>query len=152
MRGPPDDNINFLRRLFLPANFIPLGIGESYPPPTNPIHTRAIPFLGTGSSAPDGYLKANGDTMSRFADYCEMTLLESKETVANSTVEDAANVGTGASTGTGAAGTVGLFSWIGTYGHTTTGVTGGAPPPPPFFFFFLSLGINELVIVKSINS
>ena len=70
------------------------------------------------------YLKANGDTMSRFADYCEMTLLESKETVANSTVEDAANVGTGASSGTGAAGTVGLFQWITTYGHTSTGITG----------------------------
>jgi hypothetical protein len=70
------------------------------------------------------YLKANGDTMSRFADYCEMTLLESKETVADSTVEDAANVGTGASSGTGAAGTVGLFQWITTYGHTSTGITG----------------------------
>jgi hypothetical protein len=70
------------------------------------------------------YLKANGDTMARFADYCEMTLLESKETVANSTVEDAANVGTGASSGTGAAGTVGLFQWITTYGHTSTGITG----------------------------
>jgi hypothetical protein len=73
------------------------------------------------------YLKANGDTMSRFADYCEMTLLESKETVAGSTVEDAANVGTGASSGTGAAGTVGLFQWISTYGHTTTGITGINP-------------------------
>ena len=70
------------------------------------------------------YLKANGDTMARFADYCEMTLLESKLTVAGSTVEDAANVGTGASSAAGAAGTQGLFDAISTYGHTSTGVTG----------------------------
>jgi len=70
------------------------------------------------------YLKANGDTMARFADYCEMTLLEGKLSVANSTVEDAANVGTGASSAAGAAGTQGLFDAISTYGHTSTGVTG----------------------------
>jgi len=70
------------------------------------------------------YLKANGDTMARFADYCEMTLLEGKLTAINSTVEDAANVGTGASSAAGAAGTQGLFDAISTYGHTSTGVTG----------------------------
>ena len=70
------------------------------------------------------YLKANGDTMARFADYCEMALLESKLTVANSTVEDAANVGTGASSGAGAAGTQGLFDAIATGGHTVSGING----------------------------
>jgi len=70
------------------------------------------------------YLKANGDTMARFADYCEMTLLEGKLSVAGSTVEDAANIGTGASSAAGAAGTQGLFDAISTYGHTSTGVTG----------------------------
>ena len=71
------------------------------------------------------YLKANGDTMARFADYCEMTLLESKLTAVASTVEDAANVGTGAdASNTGAAGTQGLFDAITTYGHTATGITG----------------------------
>ena len=71
------------------------------------------------------YLKANGDTMARFADYCEMTLLESKETVTGSTVEDPANVGQTADTSAaGAAGTIGLFQWITTYGHTSTGITG----------------------------
>jgi len=68
------------------------------------------------------YLKANGDTMSRFADYCEMTLIESKLTAAASTVEDAANVGTGASTVAGAAGTQGLFDAISQGGHSTTGI------------------------------
>jgi len=68
------------------------------------------------------YLKANGDTMARFADYCEMTLIESKLTAATSTVEDAANVGTGASTVAGAAGTQGLFDAIAQGGHSTTGI------------------------------
>jgi len=68
------------------------------------------------------YLKANGDTMARFADYCEMTLIESKLTAAASTVEDAANVGTGASTVAGAAGTQGLFDAIAQGGHSTTGI------------------------------
>ena len=57
-----EDDLNFLRRLFIPANSIPLGIGESYPPPTNPVHTRAIPFLGTGSSALDEPASFNGRT------------------------------------------------------------------------------------------
>jgi len=71
------------------------------------------------------YLKSNGDTMARFSDYCEMAMLESKETVVASTVEDPANVGQTANTTTaGAAGTIGLFDWITTYGHTATGITG----------------------------
>ena len=71
------------------------------------------------------YLKANGDTMARFGDYLEMALLESKLTVAGSTIEDAANANVGgASSADGAAGTEGLFAAISDRGHTSTGITG----------------------------
>ena len=74
------------------------------------------------------YLKSNGDTMARFSDYCEMTLLESKETVAASTVEDPANVGQVASSADSAAGTIGLFDWVTDHGHTASGIQGTSGP------------------------
>ena len=64
------------------------------------------------------YLKAEGDTRARFADYLEMTMLEAEAAVA----------GAGAIGGTdGGAlqdGTEGLFSAIESRGHQSTGVTG----------------------------
>ena len=64
------------------------------------------------------YLKAEGDTRSRFTDYLEMTMLEAETAVA----------GAGAIGGTdGGAlqdGTQGLFQAITTRGHQTSGVTG----------------------------
>ena len=67
------------------------------------------------------YLKAEGDTRARFADYLEMTMLEAETAVA----------GAGAIGGTdGGAledGTEGLFQAITNRGHQTTGVTGINP-------------------------
>jgi len=64
------------------------------------------------------YLKAEGDTRSRFTDYLEMTMLEAETAVA----------GAGAIGGTdGGAlqdGTQGLFQAITTRGHQTSGITG----------------------------
>ena len=64
------------------------------------------------------YLKAEGDTRSRFTDYLEMTMLEAETAVA----------GAGAIGGTdGGAlqdGTQGLFQAITSRGHQTTGITG----------------------------
>ena len=71
------------------------------------------------------YLKAEGDTRSRFADYLEMAMLESEFAVANSTIENASGgLGLDASTTGIDAGTEGLFKAITTRGHQTTGVTG----------------------------
>ena len=75
------------------------------------------------------YLKAEGDTMSRFADYCEMTLLEGKETAVASVVENAGPMGLAAVTATAAAahpaaGTEGLFEWTRQYGNSSNGITG----------------------------
>ena len=75
----------------------------------------------SGEEGQNGYLwymKANGDTMARFGDYCEMALLESKLTVAG-----AGAVG-GSDLGEGNSGTEGLFAAITDRGHTSTGVTG----------------------------
>jgi len=63
------------------------------------------------------YLKAEGDTRARFADYLEMTMLEA----------EAAVDGAGAIGGTDGGvsdGTEGLFAAIESRGHQTTGVTG----------------------------
>ncbi len=58
------------------------------------------------------YLKANGDTMARFTDYCEMTCIEGELTAA----------GAGTTTPLGAiSGTQGLFSAIETRGNVMTG-------------------------------
>ena len=70
------------------------------------------------------YLKSAGECMSRFADYCEMTLLEGHETAGASTIEN--TIGLAASTVVGAAGTRGLFESIRQFGNTSTGVAAGA--------------------------
>jgi hypothetical protein len=63
------------------------------------------------------YLKAEGDTRARFADYLEMAMLE-----AETAVDGAGAIGgTDASTSDG---TQGLFQAITTRGHQTSGITG----------------------------
>ena len=76
----------------------------------------------TGEAGQSGYLwylKAEGDTRSRFSDYLEMSMLESVKGVegastADGTVNGAANT----------FGTEGLFAAVETRGNITTGVTG----------------------------
>ncbi len=71
------------------------------------------------------YLKAEGDTKSRFGDYLEMAMMESEFAAADSTIENATGgLGLSASTTGYDAGTEGLFKAIETRGHQTTGVTG----------------------------
>ena len=71
------------------------------------------------------YLKAEGDTKSRFGDYLEMAMMESEFAAATSTIENATGgLGLSASTTGYDAGTEGLFKAIETRGHQTTGVTG----------------------------
>jgi hypothetical protein len=60
------------------------------------------------------YLKASGDTMSRFADYCEMVCIEG---------ELATGSGVQGQLGT-IAGTEGLFAAVKNRGHYTTGIVG----------------------------
>ena len=63
------------------------------------------------------YLKANGDTMARFTDYCEMTCIEGELTAGSA----------GTATPLGAiSGTQGLFSAIETRGNVMTGGYGNA--------------------------
>ena len=64
------------------------------------------------------YLKAQGDTRSRFADYCEMALVEAEKVVANSIIALPTDGGAGT------AGTEGLFAAIEDRGNTSTGITG----------------------------
>ena len=66
------------------------------------------------------YLKAEAETRARFADYLEMTMIESVKGDSTSTIHDATG-GLGTDTNVG---TEGLFSAIETRGHVTTGVTG----------------------------
>ncbi len=64
------------------------------------------------------YLKAEGDTRSRFADYCEMSLIESEKAAT-------ASLALGGVVGTDELqGTEGLFAAIESRGHQTSGVTG----------------------------
>jgi len=65
------------------------------------------------------YLKAEGDTRSRFSDYLEMTMLEAVKGVNTANNADAAINGADVSFGT-----EGLFAAIETRGNITTGVTG----------------------------
>ena len=70
----------------------------------------------TGESGQSGYLwylKAEGDTRSRFSDYLEMSMVESEKSAsdANALVPD---------------GTEGLFSAITSRGHITTGIVGSS--------------------------
>jgi len=64
------------------------------------------------------YLKAEGDTRARFADYCEMSMMESELTVAD------AGAITGTDQGANGSGTEGLFKAIETRGHQTSGISG----------------------------
>jgi hypothetical protein len=61
------------------------------------------------------YLKAAGDTRSRFSDYLEMSMIESEKAADASTILGGAN---------GLVGTEGLFSAIKSRGHQSSGVTG----------------------------
>jgi hypothetical protein len=65
------------------------------------------------------YLKAEGDTRSRFSDYLEMTMLEAVKGVNTTNDADAAINGADVSFGT-----EGLFAAVETRGNITTGVTG----------------------------
>ena len=64
------------------------------------------------------YLKAEGDTRSRFSDYCEMACIEAEKVAADSIIALPTDGGAGT------AGTEGLFSAIESRGHQTSGVTG----------------------------
>tara|TARA_Y100001972_G_scaffold52493_1_gene64301 strand:+ start:4169 stop:5647 length:1479 start_codon:yes stop_codon:yes gene_type:complete len=66
------------------------------------------------------YLKAEAETRARFADYLEMTMIESAKGDSTSEIHDHTG-GLGSDTNIG---TEGLFSAIETRGHVTTGVTG----------------------------
>ena len=68
------------------------------------------------------YLKAEGDTRSRFTDYLEMTMLEAVKAVAAGS--HGADAGQGGLTAGNTIGTEGLFAAIVTRGNITTGVTG----------------------------
>jgi len=82
----------------------------------------------TGEAGQNGYLwylKAEGDTRSRFADYLEMAMLESEKTGANSVIGFAdKQIRGSADAGTNGAGTEGLFAAIESRGNVTSGVTG----------------------------
>jgi hypothetical protein len=82
----------------------------------------------TGETGANGYLwylKAEGDTRARFADYLEMSMLEAEKTNVLSAIgfgADGQIRGT-ADAGTGA-GTEGLFAAIEERGNVTSGITG----------------------------
>jgi len=61
------------------------------------------------------YLKAEGETRSRFMDYCEMSMIESEKAADDSTILGGEN---------GLVGTEGLFSAIKNRGHQSSGITG----------------------------
>jgi len=86
----------------------------------------------TGEAGQSGYLwylKAEGETRSRFADYLEMTMLEAvKGVTGNSNIDGHAATGTSQFPAADAPfGTEGLFAAIETRGNITTGVTGVNP-------------------------
>jgi hypothetical protein len=66
------------------------------------------------------YLKAEGDTRARFADYCEMAMIESIKGDSAQSVADGNPLGASHTT----FGTEGLFSAIETRGNVATGITG----------------------------
>ena len=83
----------------------------------------------TGEAGQSGYLwylKAEGDTRARFADYLEMTMLEAvKGVTGNSVIDGHASTGTSQFPASNQPfGTEGLFAAIETRGNVTTGVTG----------------------------
>ena len=75
----------------------------------------------TGESGQTGYLwyiKAEGDTRSRFEDYLEMAMVEAEKAEAASTIDTTFGV-------SGDVGTEGLFAAIESRGHTATGFLDG---------------------------
>ena len=64
------------------------------------------------------YLKSEGDTRARFADYCEMAMIEAEKVHADSTIALPTDGGAGT------AGSEGLFAAIEGRGHQSSGVTG----------------------------
>jgi hypothetical protein len=74
------------------------------------------------------YLKAEGDTRMRFADYLEMSMLEAVNGGANNTIDTFFGAtgfsGVAADGGGAAVGSEGLFAAIETRGNMTSGVTG----------------------------
>jgi len=64
------------------------------------------------------YLKAEGDTRSRFTDYCEMSMIESEK------VAEVSAIALPTDGGVGTAGTEGLFSAVKSRGHQSSGVMG----------------------------
>ena len=79
----------------------------------------------TGEDGQNGYLwylKAAGDTRSRFADYLEMAMIESEKATGDGKT-DLAELSAGSNTGA-ITGTEGLFSALGARGNETTGVSG----------------------------
>mgnify|MGYP003108478254 FL=1 len=73
------------------------------------------------------YLKAEGDTRARFADYLEIAMMEAELGVPATDFVDNALGLTGANTAVAATGTEGLFAAIESRGNVTTGVTGINP-------------------------
>jgi hypothetical protein len=82
----------------------------------------------TGEAGQSGYLwylKAEGETRSRFTDYLEMTMMEAEKTAAASHIVDAGGTNDTDYAALGAnSGTEGLFAAIEDRGNVTTGVTG----------------------------
>jgi len=71
------------------------------------------------------YLKAEGDTRSRFSDYVEMSMVESVRALAASTIhDDSVYDGGGGAIANTDPGTEGLFAAIEDRGNLTSGVTG----------------------------
>jgi len=82
----------------------------------------------TGEEGQSGYLwylKAEGETRSRFTDYLEMTMMEAEKIAATSHIADAGGTNDTdyAALGTNS-GTEGLFAAIEDRGNVTTGITG----------------------------
>jgi hypothetical protein len=71
------------------------------------------------------YLKAEGDTRSRFADYLEMSMIEAEKTASTSHITNAGGTDDDAYDGMGTnSGSEGMFAAIEDRGNITTGVTG----------------------------
>jgi len=75
----------------------------------------------SGESGENGYLwylKAEGETRSRFTDYCEMSMIESELVAVGSAIALPTDGGAGT------AGTEGLFAAVKSRGHQSSGLTG----------------------------
>ena len=73
------------------------------------------------------YLKAEGDTRQRFADYLEMTMIEAEPATAGNAAIGTTTYNTGATTGL-VQGTEGLFYAVEDRGNITNGITGFSGP------------------------